>query len=121
MYLKLNGVEISCAGDERWGDLLPKLPDGVLGRRIWRELLIESCYDGYLQREQSEIARLARMEDLVIPETLSLETLPGLSNEARQKLLKVRPSTLGQASRIDGVTPADVALLQVAVSAGRRS
>ena len=55
------------------------------------------------------------------PETLPLETLPGLSNEARQKLLKVRPSTLGQASRIDGVTPADVALLQVAVSAGRKS
>ena len=101
--------------------LMPELPDGVLGRRIWRELLIESCYDGYLQRERSEIDRLARMEDLVIPETLPLETLPGLSNEARQKLLKVRPSTLGQASRIDGVTPADVALLQVAISAERRS
>ena len=101
-------------------ELMPILPSDVLGRRIWRELLIESRYDGYLQREQSEIVRLSRMEDLAIPETLPLETLPGLSNEARQKLLKVRPSTLGQASRIDGVTPADVALLQVAVSAGRR-
>jgi len=101
-------------------ELMPSLPSGVLGRRLWRELLIEGRYDGYLQREQSEIVRLSRMEDLAIPETLSLETLPGLSNEARQKLLKVRPSTLGQASRIDGVTPADVALLQVAVSAGRR-
>jgi len=100
--------------------LMPVIPDGTVGRRIWRELLIESCYDGYLQRERSEIARLARMEDLAIPDSLPLETLPGLSNEARQKLLKVRPSTLGQASRIDGVTPADVALLQVAV-AGRRS
>ena len=110
------GVELPFPAGE-----MPELPDGVLGRRIWRELLIESCYDGYLQRERSEIDRLARMEDLPIPDTLPLETLPGLSNEARQKLLKVRPSTLGQASRIDGVTPADVALLQVALSTGRRS
>ena len=102
-------------------ELLPALPSGRLGRRVWREVLIESCYDGYLQREQSEIRRLASMEDLVIPEELPLDTLPGLSNEARQKLLKIRPETLGQASRIDGVTPADVALLQVAVIGRRRS
>jgi len=102
-------------------ELLPALPSGRLGRRVWREVLIESCYDGYLQREQSEIRRLAGMEDLVIPEELPLDTLPGLSNEARQKLLKIRPETLGQASRIDGVTPADVALLQVAVIGRRRS
>ena len=59
------------------------------------------------------------MEDRAIPSDLDYETLPGLSNEARQKLIRVRPDTLGQASRIDGVTPADVALLQIHIS-GRR-
>ena len=100
-------------------ELIPSLPAGTVGRRIWRELLIESCYDGYLQREQQEIARRSRMEGVDIPGDLPIDTLPGLSNEARQKLLKVRPCTLGQASRIDGVTPADVALLQIHIS-GRR-
>ncbi len=102
-------------------ELMPTLPDGVVGRRIWRELLIESCYDGYLQREQQEIARRSRMEGVDIPGDLPIDTLPGLSNEARQKLLKVRPGTLGQASRIDGVTPADVALLQVAIAGRKKS
>ena len=101
--------------------LMPSLPAGTVGRRIWRELLIESCYDGYLQREQQEIARRSRMEELAIPGDLPIDTLPGLSNEARQKLLKVRPGTLGQASRIDGVTPADVALLQVAITGRKKS
>ena len=102
-------------------EFLPELPAGIIGRRVWRELLIESCYDGYLQREQQEISRRSRMEGVVIPDDLPLETLPGLSNEARQKLLKVRPGTLGQASRIDGVTPADVALLQVAIVGRKKS
>ena len=84
-------------------------------------MLIENCYEGYLQREQSEILRLATLEELAIPADLPLDTLPGLSNEARQKLLKIRPETLCQASRIDGVTPADVALLQVAITGRRRS
>ncbi len=94
---------------------IPPLPTGRLGERVWREVLVESCYDGYLQREQAEIIRLSRWENLRIPETLDVEKLAGLSNEARQKLLKVRPDTLGQASRIDGVTPADAALLQIAI------
>ena len=101
-------------------ELLPPLPEGVLGKRIWREALIESRYDGYLQRERNDIIRLSRFEDLKIPPDLDIEHLPGLSNEARQKLLRVRPSTLGQASRIDGVTPADTALLQIAIT-GRRT
>ena len=83
------------------------------GRRVWNELLIEAKYDGYLQRESAEINRLHKLEDVIIPETLDYEAISGLSNESRMKLIKVRPSTLGQAGRIDGVTPADIALLQV--------
>ena len=119
--LKLLNV-IPCGTDLREAELpfpaelLPPLPDGIVGKRVWREALVESCYDGYLQRERNEIIRLSKFEGLSIPADLDLEHLPGLSNEARQKLLKVRPSTLGQASRIDGVTPADTALLQIAVT-----
>ena len=83
------------------------------GRRIWNELLIEAKYDGYLQRESAEINRLQKLEDVAIPENIDYEKISGLSNESRMKLLKVRPTTIGQAGRIDGVTPADIALLQV--------
>ena len=90
-----------------------ELPVDRCGCRVWSELLIEAKYDGYLQRETAEISRLHKLEDVVIPENIDYETISGLSNESRMKLIKVRPSTLGQAGRIDGVTPADIALLQV--------
>ena len=97
-------------------ELLPELPAaGDDAPRVWRELLIEARYDGYLGREEAEIRRLAAFESAEIPGDFDYDALVGLSNEARQKLLKRRPATLGQAGRIDGVTPADVALLQIAL------
>lgn len=97
-------------------ELMPELPAaGHLKQRVWNQLLVEARYDGYLQREQSAINKLKRQEDLVIPENFDYDTLPGLRNEARQKLIKVRPVTVAQAERIDGVTPADAALIQVAL------
>lgn len=95
------------------------IPDNRLGKRIWRELLIEAKYDGYLQREQIEIERLQKIENQMIPEDFDYSAVRGLCNESRQKLLKIRPATLGQASRIDGVTPADIALLQVQLKKNR--
>ncbi len=92
---------------------LLQLPDDRIGRRVWQELLIEAKYDGYLQREAVEINRLKKLEDTVIPDDFDYSAVRGLCNESRQKLEKIRPVTLGQAGRIDGVTPADVALLQV--------
>ncbi len=101
--------------------LMPELPDTPTGRRVWRELLIEAKYDGYLQREAAEIVRLRRLEHLAIPADFNYEAVRGLSNESRTKLLKVRPTTLAQAGRIDGVTPADIALLQVKLHALREN
>ena len=100
--------------------LLPELNDDRQGRRIWRELLVEARYDGYLQREAAEISRLRKLETLQIPADFDYDRIKGLSNESRSKLLKVRPTTLAQAGRIDGVTPADIALLQVALSRKNR-
>ena len=94
------------------------LPEWDPQKRESRQVLIESCYDGYLQREEKEIRKRENLEVLAIPADFDYNTLPGLCNEARQKLLKLRPVTLGQASRIDGVTPIDVALIQVALKKG---
>ena len=89
------------------------LPDNRIGSRVWQELLIEAKYDGYLQREAVEINRLKKLEETEIPANINYSEIRGLCNESRQKLEKIRPATLGQAGRIDGVTPADIGILQV--------
>ena len=71
----------------------------------------DALYSGYLQRQDSEIAALRKEESLILPSTLDYMALPSLSAELRQKLSRVRPATLGQASRIDGMTPAALAVV----------
>jgi tRNA uridine 5-carboxymethylaminomethyl modification enzyme len=70
-------------------------------------------YAGYIDREAREIARMSELENYRLPETLNYLTMNGLSNEVRSKLQNVRPLTLGQASRISGVTPTSLALIRV--------
>ncbi len=82
-------------------------------QRALRQLIIQSHYEGYLKREEISIARLQKLEDWKIPEDFDFAEIPGLRNESRMKLIKVAPTTLAQAGRIDGVTPAEIALLQV--------
>lgn len=74
-------------------------------------------YDAYIQKELQHIERVRAMESARIPSTLDFASMPGLRNEAREKLLSVRPTTLGQASRIAGVTPGDVAVIAVRLKA----
>ena len=84
--------------------------------RIWPQILgwspavreqigIDAAYAGYLDRQAADVAAFRRDEDLTLPATLDYAAIGGLSNEARQKLAAVRPLTLGQAARIEGVTP----------------
>lgn len=82
-------------------------------RRIFRQLAITAHYEGYLEREKLEIKKIKQMEDLKIPDNFDYESIKGLKNEARAKLIKVRPTTLAQAGRIDGVTPAELSILRV--------
>jgi tRNA uridine 5-carboxymethylaminomethyl modification enzyme len=78
------------------------------------ELAVEELkYDGYIRRERREIARLTELEALQLPAALDYRRTPGLSRELREKLDAVRPRTLGQASRMQGMTPAALALLRV--------
>jgi tRNA uridine 5-carboxymethylaminomethyl modification enzyme len=85
------------------------------------EVEAEVKYAGYIARQQFEVERLRRMEGRALPPDLDYAAIPGLSNEARTRLLQRRPHTLGEASRIPGVRPVDVQLILVLVSKRDRS
>jgi tRNA uridine 5-carboxymethylaminomethyl modification enzyme len=82
-----------------------------LPANVAEQLEIDAKYDVYLARQAADVASFRRDESLALPEDLDYAALPGLSNEVKQKLQAVRPRTLGQAGRIDGVTPAALTLL----------
>jgi tRNA uridine 5-carboxymethylaminomethyl modification enzyme len=75
-------------------------------------------YDGYIRRQEEEARKLRKYEGMAFPEEFPFGTVPGLSAEVRDKLLRVRPASIGQAQRIPGVTPAAVALLLVYLRRG---
>ena len=77
------------------------------------QLEVQAKYAGYIDRQEREIAQHAKQESLRLPEDIDYEIVDGLSNEARQKLVAARPMTLGQASRLEGMTPSAVSLLLV--------
>jgi tRNA uridine 5-carboxymethylaminomethyl modification enzyme len=78
-----------------------------------RQVEIELKYEGYMKRQQETIARMEKYEDKNIPLTLNYSTLNALSAEAKEKLSRVKPRSIGQASRISGVTPSDISILLV--------
>jgi len=84
-----------------------------LDEAIRREVETQVKYAGYIAKEQQQVERMRKMEARRIPPSLDYSGLTGLSMEAKEKLSRIRPETLGQASRISGVSPADVAVLMV--------
>ncbi len=74
---------------------------------------IQTKYDTYIEKEKELVAKMSQLEDLLIPDNFNYDKLFSLSNEARQKFIKIKPRTLGQASRISGVNPSDVQILMV--------
>jgi tRNA uridine 5-carboxymethylaminomethyl modification enzyme len=92
------------------------LPEGfqqLFSEAAWRSVEIDAKYSGYIRRQQDAIERFTAAESVRLPPDLDYAAIPNLCVEARQKLSQIRPATLGQASRVSGVTPADVALLSV--------
>ncbi len=75
-------------------------------------------YAGYIARQENEVTKFRNLEDKQIPPGFDYGAVPSLRTEARQKLMKIRPATLGQASRISGVSPADIAILIVWLKRG---
>ena len=74
---------------------------------------IQAKYETYIEKEKELVKKMASLEDMIIPDSFNYDKLTALSTEARQKLTKIRPGTLGQASRISGVNPSDVQILMV--------
>ncbi|MCI5190699.1 MAG: tRNA uridine-5-carboxymethylaminomethyl(34) synthesis enzyme MnmG, partial [Candidatus Electrothrix sp. AS4_5] len=77
------------------------------------EIELQVKYAGYIKRQQEQVNRFKKLEQTKLPADMEYTGLPGLSNEVVEKLNRVRPLSLGQASRISGVTPAAVSVLQV--------
>ena len=77
------------------------------------QLEVQAKYSGYIERQQREIARQEKQESLRLPEDIDYDSVDGLSNEVRQKLAAARPATIGQASRLEGMTPSAVSLLLI--------
>jgi tRNA uridine 5-carboxymethylaminomethyl modification enzyme len=82
-----------------------------LAPKIAEQLEIDAKYEVYLSRQAADVESYRRDESLALPEDLDYAALPGLSNEVRHKLQTHRPRTIGQAGRIDGITPAALTLL----------
>ncbi|MEG0546407.1 MAG: tRNA uridine-5-carboxymethylaminomethyl(34) synthesis enzyme MnmG [Oscillospiraceae bacterium] len=84
-----------------------------LDEEIFEQVEIEIKYEGYIKRQQAQINEMRRLEVKVIPEAINYNNIEGLRLEAREKLSKVRPLNVGQASRISGVSPADISVLLI--------
>jgi len=94
-------------------ELLPPEMRSKFHVELWEQLEIDLKYEGYIARQNIAIDRLRADEGKRIPTNLDYSLIHGLRAETRQKLSAVKPETLGQASRISGITPADLALLSV--------
>lgn len=88
-------------------------PPSDLPEEIVKQVEIHVKYQGYIDRQQQQVERFKKLEGIVIPPELDYSEIPGLSQEVREKLIKIRPYTLGQTSRISGVTPAAISILTV--------
>jgi tRNA uridine 5-carboxymethylaminomethyl modification enzyme len=91
----------------------PSLPE--VRPEVAEQVEIQVKYEGYINRQEELVARFSRMETMPIPLWLDYRLIPGLSNELKEKLSRIAPQSLGQASRIQGMTPAALSLLQVYV------
>jgi tRNA uridine 5-carboxymethylaminomethyl modification enzyme len=85
----------------------------VSGLDFAGEIELQVKYAGYIKRQQEQVDRYKKLERTRLPENIDYKGLPGLSNEVVEKLTAIQPRSLGQASRISGVTPAAVSVLQV--------
>ena len=89
----------------------PQRPE--LMRGVVEQVNIHMKYDGYIQRQMRQVEQFQKLENKKISEDLNYDDVPSLRTEARQKLTAVRPLSIGQASRISGVSPADISVLLV--------
>jgi tRNA uridine 5-carboxymethylaminomethyl modification enzyme len=88
-------------------------PLPVLTGAVAEEVELQVKYESYVRKQEQIVHRTRRMEEHQIPETIDYSAVQHLRTQARQKLIRTRPRTIGQASRVEGVTPADIAMLMI--------
>ncbi len=88
---------------------------------VSEQIEIQAKYAGYIERQNDQVKRLSKQEDVKLPEELNYAEVTGLSNEAKQKLIEIRPATIGQAARISGITPSAISLLLVHLKSNNAS
>lgn len=94
-------------------------PDQALKPREIEQVEIQFKYDGYIKKAYKKVEKLKKMEAKKIPTRIDYAAIEGLATEARQKLEKIQPATLAQASRISGVNPADLSILAIYIEQGK--
>lgn len=96
---------------EQIAEIVP--PPAPLSAAVTEQVEIQIKYDGYIQRQQQQIQQFKKLENFRIPEAFDYADVHGLKTEAREKLTQIRPASIGQASRLPGVSPADISILTV--------
>ena len=105
-----------------YDSLYPFAPlEEPLSSDVTRQVEIQIKYDGYINKAYSKVEKLKRLEEKRIPENIDYESINGIANEAKEKMKKIQPETIAQASRISGVNPADISVLMVHVQSGKYS
>lgn len=122
VFQQLNGKGVSFAQylsrpEVTYAQMLKESPEIVKdhGEETNLQIELELKFAGYIERQKGEITRLSHTEAVKIPSNFDFTKITGLRNEAKQRLSKVRPETVGQASRMSGVSPADISILMVAL------
>ena len=87
--------------------------DMPYSKEVKEQVEINIKYEGYIKKSNKEAEKMLSLEEKIIPETIDYDKIPNLASEARQKLSEIKPTTLGQATRISGVNPADISILMV--------
>ncbi|MDB6072380.1 MAG: glucose inhibited division protein a, partial [Verrucomicrobiaceae bacterium] len=99
-----------------------KLPGEVRAKysdEVWTLVENDLKYEGYITRQEAMVEKTAKMDDKILPDWLDYTSIQGLKTEAKIKLHQIRPGTLGQASRLQGITPADISLVAIMLKRGQ--
>lgn len=122
-YVTVNGKgyslsQLLCRPEESFQKLLQEYPDKMIdhGEEINQQIEIHCKYEGYIGRQNQEVAKQSHWENINVPPGIDYFSIEGLRHEARVKLSKGQPSTLAQASRLSGVSPADITVLMIFIT-----
>lgn len=116
-------AQLLCRPENTYQSLLESYPDVIYdhGEDINFQIELSAKYAGYIERQTGEVSKLSHIENIRVPLDFDFTAISGLRNEAKQKLNKAKPQNLGQASRISGVSPADISVLMVALMRNKPS